>query len=48
MVVVIVCLVGLGEMGVALVERSSPDDVVTVLATLEVGFLSFAEFVDIH
>jgi hypothetical protein len=47
-VVVIFCLVGLGEMGVAFVERSSADDLVVVLATLEIGLLSFAEFVDIH
>jgi hypothetical protein len=47
-VVVIFCLVGLGKMGVALVERSSADDIVIVLSALEISFLSFAEFVDVH
>ena len=47
-VVVVFCLVGLGEMSVAFMERSSADDIVTVLVTLEIGFLSFAEFGDVH
>jgi hypothetical protein len=47
-VVVIFCLVSLGKMCVAFVERSSADDIVIVLAALEIGFLSFAEFVDVH
>jgi hypothetical protein len=47
-VVVISSLVGLGEMGVAFVERPSADDLIVLLTALDVGFLSFAEFIYVH
>ena len=44
----IICLVGLGEMGVTLVERPPAYDLFIMLVALEISFLSLAEVVDVH